>query len=114
MLHIDMETLPRQPRPYTAEDQPVFEEDRGPNCLHLPNPPWNQNNPVTKQPNFADGIDNGTGKGTSRVAPQYAGLGYDGTPQDAAWLREYLRASGADDSDLGVLLAGPFVKEASR
>ena len=49
-----------------------------------------------------------------RAAPQYAGLAYDASPQDAAWLREYLRASGADDSDLGVLLAGPFVGEAQR
>ncbi len=118
MLHIVLETLPRQPHPYTVKDQPVFAEDRGPNCLHLPNPPWNQKNPVTKQPNFADGIDEGTGKGTSRVAPdysgQYAGLAYNAGPQDAAWLREYLRASNADDSDLGVLLAGPFVGEASN
>ena len=118
MLHIVVETLPRQPRRYDADDQPRFDDDRGPNCLHLPNPPWSQTNPVTKQPDFNDGIDRPTNKGTSRVAPQYtgqyAGLAYDGSPQDAAWLREYLRASGADDSDLGVLLAGPFVGEASR
>ena len=114
MLHIVLETLPRQPRHYGPQDQPRFDDDRGPNCLHLPNPPWSQANPVTKQPDFNDGIDEPTGKGTSRVAPQYAGLAYDASPQDAAWLREYLRASGADDSDLGVLLAGPFVGEAQR
>jgi phospholipid/cholesterol/gamma-HCH transport system substrate-binding protein len=114
MLHIVVETLPRQPRRYDADDQPRFDDDRGPNCLHLPNPPWSQTNPVTKQPDFNDGIDRPTGKGTSRVAPQYAGLEYDGSPRDAAWLREYLRASGADDSDLGVLFAGPFVGEAPR
>jgi phospholipid/cholesterol/gamma-HCH transport system substrate-binding protein len=114
MLHIVLETLPRQPRHYGPQDQPRFDDDRGPNCLHLPNPPWSQANPVTKQPDFNDGIDEPTGKGTSRVAPQYAGLAYDASPQDAAWLREYLRASGGDDSDLGVLLAGPFVGEAQR
>jgi phospholipid/cholesterol/gamma-HCH transport system substrate-binding protein len=113
MLHIVLETLPRQPRHYGPQDRPVFGDDRGPNCAHLPSPPWSQTNPVTKQPDFVDGIDEPTGKGTSRVAPQYAGLAYDASPQDAAWLREYLRASGADDSDLGVLLAGPFVGEAS-
>jgi hypothetical protein len=69
---------------------------------------------VTKQPDFDDGIDDGTGKGISRVAPMYGGLAYDGSPQDAAWLREYLAASGSDDSDLGVLLSGPFVGEATR
>jgi phospholipid/cholesterol/gamma-HCH transport system substrate-binding protein len=114
MLHIVVETLPRQPRRYDPADQPRFADDRGPNCLHLPNPPWSQTNPVTKQPDFNDGIDRPTNKGTSRVAPDYAGLAYDGSPQDAAWLREYLRASGADASDLGVLLAGPFVGEAPR
>ncbi len=67
---------------------------------------------MTKQPDFNDGVDEPTGKGTSRVAPQYAGLAYDAGPQDAAWLREYLRVSGANDSDLGLLLSGPFVGEA--
>ncbi len=118
VLHIVLETLPRQPRAYDADDQPRFDDQRGPNCLHLPSPPWSQSNPVTKQPDFNDGIDEPTGKGTSRVAPQYsqqyAGLAYDASPQDAAWLREYLRSSGADDSDLGVLLSGPFVGEAQR
>ena len=41
-LHIILETLPRQPRQYTARDVPVIGEKRGPNCLHLPNPPWSQ------------------------------------------------------------------------
>ena len=118
VLHIVLETLPRQPHAYGPEDKPRLDDNRGPNCLHLPNPPWSQTNPVTKQPDFNDGIDEPTGKGTSRVAPeysdQYAGLGYDAGPQDAAWLREYLRASGSDASDLGVLLSGPFVGEARR
>ena len=56
-LHIVLETLPNQPRGYTAADKPVLGEDRGPTCLHLPNPPWNQSNPVRRQPDFADGID---------------------------------------------------------
>ena len=114
VLHIVLETLPRQPHAYGPEDDPVFDDDRGPNCLHLPSPPWSQSNPVTKQPDFNDGVDEPTGKGTSRVAPRYAGLAYEGSPQDAAWLREYLRASGADDSDLGLLLSGPFVGEAQH
>ena len=114
VLHIVLETLPRQPRVYGPEDKPRYDDDRGPSCLHLPDPPWSQSNPVTKQPDFNDGVDEPTGKGTSRVGPQYAGFAYDAGPQDAAWLRQYLRASGAEDSDLGVLLAGPFVGEARR
>ncbi|HRK47741.1 MAG TPA: MCE family protein, partial [Nocardioides sp.] len=48
-LHIVLETLPNQPRAYTADDQPRLGEDRGPACLHLPNPPWTQDNPVSRQ-----------------------------------------------------------------
>ena len=70
-LHIVLETLPNQPRGYTAADLPRLGDDRGPNCLHLPNPPWNQSNPVRHQPNFNDGVDQPTGKGTDRVAPSY-------------------------------------------
>lgn len=109
MLHIVVETLPRQPRAYTPEDTPVFGDDRGPTCLHLPNSPWNQANPVTKQPNFIDGIDTPTGKGTSRAIP-----GYDASPRSAAWLRSYLASAGGDDSDLSLLLSGPFLGEASN
>src|SRR6478735_1665763 len=68
-LHIVLETLPTQPRPYGPQDVPHFGEDRGPDCINLPNPPWNQQNPVRHQPNFNDGVDEPTGKGTSRVAP---------------------------------------------
>lgn len=107
-LHIVLETIPRQPRAYTAEDQPRVGEDRGPNCGHLPTPPWSQANPVTKQPNFNDGVDQPTGKGTMRVAPGY---GYTGAPQDVSMLKEYLRAGGSEGSDLEALLTGPFLRE---
>ena len=63
-----LETLPNQPRGYTAADEPRLGEDRGPTCLHLPNPPWTQANPVRRQPDFDDGVDAPTGKGTSRAA----------------------------------------------
>ncbi len=111
-LHIVLETLPRQPRKYTAADVPRIAENRGPTCLHLPNPPWSQANPVRKQPDFNDGIDEPTGKGTSRVAPRYDDYRYSGSPADAAVLRQMLVASGAEDTDLGALLAGPLVGEA--
>src|SRR3954451_15203766 len=45
-LHIVLETRPTHPRAYTAADQPRLADDRGPTCLHLPTPPWNQSNPV--------------------------------------------------------------------
>ena len=111
-LHIVLETLPRQPRKYTVADLPRVAENRGPNCLHLPNPPWSQSNPVRRQPDFNDGIDEPTGKGTSRVAPDYTGIHYSGSANDADVLRQMLVSNGSQGSDLGVLLAGPLVGEA--
>jgi phospholipid/cholesterol/gamma-HCH transport system substrate-binding protein len=116
-LHIVLETLPHQPRAYGADDTPRFGEDRGPNCLHLPNPPWNQKNPVRHQPNFDDGVDEPTGKGTSRVAPNASfRTGTPGSPTETALLRSLLAptlgVSDAEVPDLGVLLVGPMARGA--
>jgi phospholipid/cholesterol/gamma-HCH transport system substrate-binding protein len=120
-LHIVLETLPNQPRGYTAADRPVYADDRGPNCLHLPNPPWNQSNPVRHQPNFKDGIDSPTGKGTDRVAPTWGtgysrGTGYAGGPAEANLLKSLLGpslgVSPGEVPDLGVLLVGPMARGA--
>lgn len=116
-LHIVLETLPHQPRPYNVNDRPVFNDARGPNCYRLPTPPWSQENPLVHVPDFNDGVDEPTGKGTSRVAP---GLdlgadptGYHGGPTDVDLLRGYLADSYGPDSgsDLGVLLGGPLVAD---
>lgn len=118
-LHIILEPLPNQPRPYGPQDKPRFGEDRGPNCLHLPNPPWSQSNPVRHQPNFNDGVDESTGKGTSRVAPSYYfrdAAGYSGSLEESALLRSLLGPGlgvpDADVPDLGVLLLGPMARGA--
>ncbi|UDY23970.1 MCE family protein [Nocardioides sp. Kera G14] len=55
-LHIVLETLQKQPRTYTAADQPYFAEDRGPTCGHLPSPNWSQSNPLRVVPNVNDGV----------------------------------------------------------
>ena len=127
-LHIVLETLPNQPRGYTAADQPVLGEDRGPTCLHLPNPPWNQSNPVRRQPDFADGIDTPTGKGTDRVGTSYGAVdasgvqlgsfgGYAGSPEESDLLNTLLAptlGTTADQvPDLGTLLLGPLVRGAT-
>ncbi len=120
-LHIVLETLPHQPRGYTPGDQPVFGDTRGPNCLHLPNAPWSQSNPVRHQPNFVDGVNSPTGKGTDRVAPSYGrqftrGTGYAGGPAEAGLLKSLLGPSlgvpAPDVPDLGVLLVGPMARGA--
>jgi phospholipid/cholesterol/gamma-HCH transport system substrate-binding protein len=117
-LHIVLETLPNQPRGYTPADQPVYGDHTGPNCLHLPNPPWSQANPVRHQPNFNDGVNTPTGKGTDRVAPSYftRGTGYAGGAAEAGVLKSLLGPSlgvpPQDVPDLGVLLVGPMARGA--
>jgi phospholipid/cholesterol/gamma-HCH transport system substrate-binding protein len=120
-LHIVLETLPNQPRGYTPADTPVYGDARGPSCLRLPNPPWSQSNPVRHQPNFNDGVNTPTGKGTDRTAPPYAerytrGTGYAGSPAEAALLKGLLGSSLGeppnDVPDLGVLLVGPMARGA--
>jgi phospholipid/cholesterol/gamma-HCH transport system substrate-binding protein len=121
-LHIVLETLPNQPRGYTARDVPRVAEDRGPSCLHLPNPPWSQSNPVRHQPDMNDGVDEPTGKGTSRVATAYgqsrapAGADLAGSLQESVLLKSLLGpALGVttdDVPDLGVLLVGPMARGA--
>lgn len=117
-LHIVLETLPNQPRGYSAADTPRFGDKRGPSCAHLPNPPWSQSNPVRHQPDFDDGVDEPTGKGTSRVAPDYArsGGGFAGSPSEERFLKGLLAPTlgvTADEvPDLGVLLVGPLARGA--
>jgi phospholipid/cholesterol/gamma-HCH transport system substrate-binding protein len=120
-LHIVLETLPNQPRGYTPADTPVYGDNSGPNCLHLPNAPWSQSNPVRHQPNFDDGINSPTGKGTDRVAPGFGGsftrgTGYAGGPGEAGVLKSLLGpslgVSAEDVPDLGLLLVGPMARGA--
>lgn len=118
-LHIVLETLPRQPRAYGPQDQPRIAVDRGPTCLNLPSPPWSQENPLKRQPDFNDGVDEPTNKGTSRVAPGYSyfdGAGEPGSSEEAALLKELMGPGfglpAAEVSDLSVLLVGPLARGA--
>ena len=89
-LHIVLETLPNQPRGYNPSDVPRFGDTRGPSCgTSLPTPPYSQANPVRTQPDFDDGIDEPTGKGTSRIAPSY---GFAGSADETAHARRPARA----------------------
>ena len=119
-LHIVLEQLPVQPRGYGPGDSHRFGETRGPNCLNLPNPPWSQSNPVRHQPNMNDGVDEPTGKGTSRVAPGFgystSGLGFAGSSAESAMLNSLLAptlgVSAQDVPDLGALLVAPMARGA--
>ncbi len=117
-LHIVLEPIPNQPRAYGPQDKPRYGEKRGPNCVNLPNPPWSQENPSPHQPNMNDGVDEPTGKGTSRVAPNYysADASMVGSPQESALLKSLLGPalglSASEVPDLGVLLLGPMARGA--
>ena len=97
----------------------MYGDNRGPSCLHLTNPPWSQSDPVRHQPDFHDGVNAPTGKGTDRVAPSYgvsAGTGYAGSAAEADASQAAARAAtgraGLDVPDLGVLLVGPMARGA--
>ncbi len=118
-LHIVLETIPRQPRGYGPQDQPRIAEDRGPACVNLPNPPGSQENPVRIQPDFNDGVDEPTGKGTSRPGPRYFfrdQTGYAGSPEETEVLKSLLApgmgVTPEEVSDLGALLLGPMTRGA--
>ncbi|WP_232211563.1 MULTISPECIES: MCE family protein [Nocardioides] len=117
-LHIVLETLPNQPRGYGPADKPVYGEKRGPYCGRLPNAPWSQENPVTHQPNFADGVDEPTGKGITRSATGWStGAGYPGSREESALVKGLLGpaigTSAQDVPDLGVLLVAPMARGAT-
>ena len=118
-LHIVLEPLPRQPRPYTAADVPRIQEDRGPACLSLPTPPWSQANPVKRVPDFDDGVDEPTGKGTQRAATGYVirdGQSSQGTSGEYDVYRRLIAPSlgvtPAQVPDLGPLLLAPMARGA--
>ena len=117
-LHIVLETLPNQPRGYGPQDAPVYGDKRGYHCGTLPSPPWSQSNPLTSQPDFVDGVDEPTGKGTSRVGPGWSGTaaGFAGGRDESALLKSLLApglgVSTDDVPDLGVLLVGPMARGA--
>jgi len=121
-LHIDLVTLPRQPRGYTTKDEPRFNEDRGPACGDLPNPSWNPPSKILKiTPNLNDGVNTPTGKGTDRAALGYgtggtSALGYVGSPAETkvldALIGPAIGAKASDVPDLGALLVGPMARGA--
>ncbi len=109
-LHIVLETLQDQPRKYTADDAPFFGDDRGPDCLGLPDIPWSQQNPFPPLPHLNDGMNGDTGKGNRRPAPG----GYQGTPDDVTALRGALEEGYGAGADINVLLAGPAAAGGGR
>lgn len=120
-LHINLEMLPNQPRAYGPQDKPRYGAKNGPYCGTLPNPPYNQDNPYQNPPNLDDGVDEPTGKGTMRTAPEFgtpldSPAGFAGSEAENEVLRSFLAPAlgvGIDEvSDLAVLLVGPMARGA--
>lgn len=114
VLHINLEVLPNQPRAYDVNDRPVLNEKRGPHCGQLPSPPYNQANRFQNPPNFDDGVNRGTGKGTMRTAPGFEMSSSAGSRDESEMARGLLAAQLGEDadqvSDLGVLLYAPLLR----
>jgi phospholipid/cholesterol/gamma-HCH transport system substrate-binding protein len=111
VFHIDLITLPRQPRGYSAKDVPVLGADNGPACLGLPRPkvPWKGS------PNFNDGVDNLQRGDAQRTAPlvDAASTNAAAGPAEKAFfgaLTAPVLGVPADEvPDLTTLLFGPLV-----
>jgi len=119
ILHINLETLPRQPRPYTAKDDPRYGDTRGPDCLRLPTPPWNQENlaPPSIVPDIDDGVDEPTGKMRSAPTvdrPIDMTSGYAGTQAERQLVNAIaapaLGVPASEVPDLTSLLFGPIAR----
>ncbi|MFL6023392.1 MAG: MCE family protein [Marmoricola sp.] len=111
VFHIDLITLPRQPRGYGPQDRPVFGADNGPACLGLPHPKV----PFTGVPNLNDGV-NGLQRGDAqRTAPSLDAT-YSTNPAALASQKAFFNAitgpvmglSADDVPDLTTLLFGPL------
>jgi len=127
-LHINLETLPNQPRGYDRGDTPVNGDSRGPSCAGLPTPGDTQARPFSSPPNINDGVNRPTGKGTSRVAPGFGVLqgfgvtslpgsnGYVGSTAESQLLRSLIGPAVGTSPDsldyLSVLLIGPMARGA--
>lgn len=115
VFHIDLITLPRQPRGYTKNDVPVLGADTGPNCVGLPNPKV----PAKGFPNLADGVhdpgETGLERGDAqRTAPMIdtsLASAAGGADQKAFWnaLTAPVLGVPVDEvTDLTSLLFGPL------
>jgi phospholipid/cholesterol/gamma-HCH transport system substrate-binding protein len=81
-LHINLETIPKQPTGYSPADDPEYAAGGGPHCETLPTPPYSQANPGPQPPmsRVDDGVESGHGKFRPRTAPGFdLTSGYSGT-----------------------------------
>ena len=111
IFHIDLITLPRQPRGYGPQDVPVNGADNGPNCSGLPRPQV----PFRGAPNLKDGVDNLQRGDAQRTAPSvdvsapHAAAGAAEKSFFGALTGPVLGLPADQVPDLTTLLFGPLV-----
>lgn len=115
MLHINLELIPNQPRAYGPQDAPRYGDKRGPYCGTLPNSPYDQTNLAPFSINGDDGVDEPTGKGTTRTVPGFGTVAATpGTDAEFRMVQGLVAASTArpasEVSDLSVLLLAPLLR----
>jgi phospholipid/cholesterol/gamma-HCH transport system substrate-binding protein len=118
-LHIQLETLPKQPRGFGPQDDAVYADKRGPHdeamCRRAINDEWGQDNlpPKSLVPDIKDGVEESTGK--ERPAPMVdPSSGFAGTSAE----RDVVNSVAAPvlgvpvDSvpDVASLLFGPLAR----
>ena len=123
IFHINLKTIPKQPRGYTAGDRPVYGADNGPTCAGLPNPPVPYGAGGRTFPNLNDGANN-LGKGdnqrtatgfgqVSGSQPSSLSAGVSGDAQQQALINSLaapaLGVPASQMSDVATLLFTPVM-----
>ena len=119
-LHIDLETLSRQPRGFGPQDDPVYGDRRGPHdpalCRRAINDEWHQGNlpPDALVPDIVDGVEQDTQK-RPRPAPVLdLTSGFAGTAAERAVVNAVaavvLGRRASDVPDVATLLLGPLAR----
>jgi phospholipid/cholesterol/gamma-HCH transport system substrate-binding protein len=118
-LHINLETLPKQPRGFGPQDDAVYGDKRGPLpeelCRRAMNDEWHQGNlpPDFLVPDIVDGVDEPTGK--QRPAPVLdMTSGYAGSEAERGVVNTVaapvLGMPAASVPDVATLLFGPLAR----
>jgi phospholipid/cholesterol/gamma-HCH transport system substrate-binding protein len=116
VFHINLVTLPKQPRGYNAGDVPVFAAKNSPYCGTLPNSPYSPDNIDKTVPNFADGVPEGNNdlKRAATGFDRTAGIQVTGTKQEKALMvslaAPVLGVPADRVGDITTLLFGPLAR----
>ena len=119
-LHINLETLPRQPRGFGPQDDAVYGDKRGPHdeelCRRAINDEWGQDNlpPDFLVPDIVDGVEEPTGK-RPRPAPALdLTSGYAGSDAERGVVNTVaapvLGVPAESVPDVATLLFGPLAR----